>query len=109
MGARDALDVIHVIFEEDLMAATKEEIDNKHIVRKRLYRELYDTTYKYGVDSADESYNYSTASDGFIGEPEDDKVEKPTKQAKKPYIPPTDINPNSTKPFGKMIEPPLGQ
>lgn len=107
MGAPDALDVIHVFFEEDLVASTKEEVESKSLVRTRIYKHLYDTEYKYAVDSSDQSYNYSTASDGYIGE-EDDNIEEPVKPPKKSYIPPTDFNPNSAQPFGKLIEPPLG-
>jgi len=107
MKAPDALDVIHVFFEEDLLDESKEAMEAKTRVRKMIYRQLYKKTYKYGVASSDQSYNYSTASDGYLGE-EDDAIEEPVKFAKKDYIPPTEINPNSSNPFGKSVEPPLG-
>jgi len=104
------LDVIHFYFEEDLMADSKEEIENKNRVRSIVYRDFYQETYKYGNSTSGESYNYSTASDGYLGEEkeEEDTIDKPIKQPTKPYSPPTDFDPNSSKPFGKAVEPPLG-
>ena len=101
------LDVIHFYFEEDLMADSKEEVENKTRVRSLIYREMYHKAYKYGNSSSGESYNYSTASDGFIGEA-DDEVDEPIKPSQKTYIPPTDFNPDSPVPFGKNLDAPLG-
>lgn len=104
------LDIIHFFFEEDLMADSKEEIENKTRVRSIVYRDFYQKAYKYGNTGSDKSYNYSTASDGYLGEEEeaDDIIDDPIKQSTKPYSPPTEFNPNSSNPFGKVVEPPLG-
>lgn len=106
MPAFDALDVIHVFFEDDLMVSSKEEIDNKNRVRSMVYEKMYDKPYKYGVASTDQSYNYSTASDGYLGE-EDDAIRDPVKPKTKSYIPPTDFSLDNKNPFGKTVEPPL--
>lgn len=101
------IDVLHFFFEDDLMADSKEEMENKSRVRAIVYRDFYSKAYKYGNTNSDKSYNYSTASDGYLGE-EEDAVDEPIKQSTKPYSPPTEFNPNSSNPFGKVVEPPLG-
>ena len=101
------LDVLHYYFEEDLMVESKEEVENKTRIRSLIYREMYHRAYKYGNSNSGGSYNYSTASDGYLGD-EDDAVDDPIKPASKPYVPPTDFNPESPKPFGKIVDEPLG-
>ena len=107
LDAKDMIDVLHFYFEEDLMADSKEEIESKNRIRSLIYREMYFKAYKYGNTSPGESYNYSTASDGFIGD-EDDKIEDPLKPPTKPFTPTTDFNPESSNPFGRIVDPPLG-
>jgi len=101
------IDVLHYYFEEDLMVDSKEEVENKTRIRSLLYREMYHKAYKYGNSTSAGSYNYSTASDGYLGD-EDDTVDDPVKPASKPYVPPTDFNPDSAKPFGRIVDEPLG-
>jgi len=101
------IDVLHFYFEEDLMVDSKEEVENKNRVRSLIYRDMYNKAYKYGNSTSGGSYNYSTASDGYLGE-EDDAVEDPVKPPQKSYIPPTDFNPDSPVPFGKDLDAPLG-
>ena len=101
------IDVLHFYFEEDLMADSKVAIDNKNRVRSWLYRDMYFKAYKYGNTNSEESYNYSKASDGFIGD-EDDTIGDPLKPPTKPFTPATDFNPDSANPFGRIVEPPLG-
>ena len=103
----DALDVIHVFFEEDLLGAeSKEASEAKNKARAVLYRELYKKEYRYGVSTSDKSYNYSTASDGFIGDTDD--VQDPLKTPTKPFTPSTDFNPESPLPFGNTLDAPIG-
>lgn len=103
----DALDVIHVFFEEDLLSgSSREEIEARSKGRAILYREFYKKTYRHGVSSSNESYNYSTASDGLIGDTDD--VGDPLKTPTKPYTPSTDFDPNSPLPFGNTLDAPIG-
>jgi hypothetical protein len=48
MELADMLDVIHVIFEDDMTSvASAEQVDVKEKVREIIYRDFYETTYKY--------------------------------------------------------------
>lgn len=103
------LDVMHFLFEEDLQASSEEEAKAKTQVRSVLYKDLYNQTYKYGVRDAGQSYNYSDnnyPSDGFAGK--NDSIPDPIKPPTKAYVPTTDFNVDSPLPFGKIVDPPLG-
>lgn len=45
------LDVIHVLFEEDLMPTWEHGAEVKSKVRESIYRTMYGTHYKYGYGS----------------------------------------------------------
>lgn len=107
LNAADMLDVLHVFFEEDLMVGSKEEAEAKTKGRQVIYKSIYNRTYKYGVTDSGQSYNYSTASDGFVGE-EEDKIDDPVKPPTKPFTPATDFNPDSALPFGNNLDAPIG-
>jgi hypothetical protein len=105
----DMLDVVHFLFEEDLNFSSEEEAQAKSQIRSVLYRDLYKQTYKYGVKSKSQSYNYSNdtyPSDGFLGK--DETVPDPIKPPTKPFVPTTDFNADSPLPFGQIVDPPLG-
>jgi hypothetical protein len=105
LSSSEMLDVIHVLFEEDFTSAVSgEHIDAKNKIRKIMYKEFYDKTYTYGGSSND-------YSDGFQNDPmdySDVTPFDPKKAAVKPFVPATDINENSPKPFGKVLDGPLG-
>lgn len=110
----EMLDVIHFIFEEDMYTQSKEESEYKSKLRSSIYTNLYDRSYKYTVESS--SRGVTTASgdilpplDEEFGLKEFDPNEdlKPKKTKPKPYVPPTNFNPDSVLPFGKSIDAPL--
>ena len=104
------LDVIHYIFEEDLIhAQSAEQIEAKEKVRSIVYRDFYDRKYKYGVGSNDYNMSNEVFQDGLVGDEEDElKPFDPTKAPIKPYFAPTNLDENSPKPFGKNVDAPLG-
>jgi hypothetical protein len=109
------LDVIHYIFEEDMAAASGEQAEARSNVRTILYRSFYEREYQYKSNSNSGSvgsYNSGpTYADGSPIEPMEDLVPfDPLEQAKptKPYVPPTDFNPESSMPFGTNLDAPLG-
>jgi hypothetical protein len=105
----DMLDVVHFLFEEDLMISSEEEAKAKSHIRSVLYKDLYRQTYKYGVKDSGQSYNYSNnsyPSDGLMGR--DETVPDPMKPPTKPFVPATDFNADSPLPFGQIVDPPLG-
>jgi hypothetical protein len=109
MELADMLDVIHYIFEEDLMVSSSEEAEAKSQIRSVIYRDLYNQTYKYGVKNAGQSYNYSNnsyPSEGFVGTT-DENIADPMKPPTKAFVPATEVNPDSPLPFGKIVDAPL--
>lgn len=97
-------DVIHFYFEEDSRYGTGEQAEAVSKLRNELYL-LYNQTYKYGMSGSRSGRSYvpkGSASDygfnddglGAVGE-------------RKPYIPPTDFNPNAANPFGPDLDAPL--
>lgn len=94
------LDVIHYLLDTDL-ASIRDEDHNKYIsaIRTSLYKTMYDKEYKFAMDSSGSARTYSgdyAANGGSTNEI-------------KPYIPPTQFNPDSPNPFqGALREAPLG-
>lgn len=87
MEAPDMLDVIHYFLDEDLRYSSGEELKLHEVIRKTLMVDLYGSTYKYG----------SAEGSGSDLGPDI-----------KPYIPPTEIDPDSANPFGSILDSPIG-
>jgi hypothetical protein len=90
MEASDMLDVIHFLYEEDLRYSNVEEAQWLDTKRQHIYKELYGEDYKYFSTKR-------TGSDDLISE--DGEVVKP-------YIPPTEFDPDSSNPFGSVLDAP---
>jgi len=106
MELAEMLDVIHVLFEEDYTSALNaEQVDAKIRVRQVIYREFYDKTYSstFSSNSYIDEETINPAVDYSDVKPFD-----PKEAARKPYVPPTEFNPESPKPFGKVLDAPLG-
>jgi hypothetical protein len=107
MEASQMLDVLHFYMEQDYLSSTLEEAAQKTRVRKVIYKQFYDIDYKYGV--SDEGPKGRQYIDSDALEDEDDLSDvtafSPTA---KPYVPPTDFNPESPDPFGGVLDVPLG-
>lgn len=95
MELRDMLDVVHYFFEQDSRYSSAEEAESVSSMRTTLYRQLYKTTYRYPVKAT--ANNSSSASNEYN---DLDEV--------KPYIPPTEFNPDSYNPFGQVLDAPIG-
>jgi phosphorylcholine metabolism protein LicD len=92
MDAADMVDVIHYFFDEDMRYGSYESALMHSKLRERIYGGLYEKQYKYKIkDSSDAETDYSDDA-GAI----------------KPYIPPTEFNPNSPNPFGAVLDAPIG-
>lgn len=87
MEASDMLDVVHYFLDEDMRYSSLEELKIHGSVRKTIFQDFYGTEYKYAM-SDDSSGSNDSASI-------------------KPYIPPTEINPDSPVPFGSVLDSPL--
>ena len=86
MEAEDMLDVLHYFFEEDYRFTSQEHALISSRARRKLYKALYDKEYRYGVDD-----NEEVSSDGV-----------------KPYMEPTEFDPEAANPFGaSLLDEPL--
>lgn len=92
MDASDMVDVIHYFFEEDALAVSEIHAETRSQIRKGLYEKLYGTTYAY-------SSSKSTSQPQEAWGPDLDAV--------KPYIPPTEFDPDSFNPFGSVLDAPV--
>lgn len=99
------VDVIHYFFEEDMMhASTGEQLEAISDMRTELYR-MYGKTYSYGVSKK------SKTSRAYVGEDFDfdnDVPFDPANQETKPFVPATEFDPDSSMPFGGVLDAPLG-
>ncbi len=88
------LDVVHYFFEEDSRYSSPEEAESISAVRTSLYESLYNQTYRYKIKSninrGNSDYSYSDPNEV------------------KPYIPPTEFDPDSANPFGGVLDAPIG-
>ena len=107
MDLADMLDVIHVIFEDDITSATSaEQVDVKENVREVIYRDFYKTTYKYKTTKKRQNASFDNSVGDF--DYSDITPFDPSSQAVKPFVPATDFNPDMQKPFGSVLDAPLG-
>lgn len=98
-------DVMHYLMEDDLRYASAEQAEAISAFRTQVYL-MYGKTYKYAVQSKQQggrSYIPKNAGNDFgFDDPAFNSGET------KPYIPPTNFNPDSALPFGSDLDAPLG-
>ena len=105
------LDVFHVLFEESHSYVSDEHATRVSHTREIMYKSLYDYDYPYAYKR--QASGVSTSNGFDLPEEElpdsgsaDDIV--PFSPKRKAYVPPTEANPNSPKPFGSILDAPLG-
>ena len=105
MEASDMLDVIHYLFEEDMRFSSGEQADAVGKSREILYRQLYDIDYIFAGSNGSSKTGSKTSFDDF------DNIQPfdPKKKVTKPYIPPTEFDPDSGLPMSGngLLEAPL--
>jgi hypothetical protein len=104
MDAAEMVDIIHYYFEDDARYASGEQAEAIGKLRNQLYL-LYGKTYRYGASGSAPGRSYmpkgASVDYGF----NDDGLGVPSET--KPYVPPTDFNPDSAMPFGSDLDAPL--
>lgn len=101
------LDVLHYFFEEDVKTiSTGEQAESIDAMRTQLYR-LYDKTYIYGAKKGSSTSNSGRAYVTGDYEFPADVPFDPSAQETKPFVPPTEFNPESSMPFGGVLDAPL--
>jgi len=110
MECSDMLDVVHYIFEEDYTnILSGEHVEAKEKVRTILYRDFYNTHYKYASSSKSSYIDDKIASEELTREDISDITAfDPKKAPVKPYMPPTEVDETLANPFGRVIDSPLG-
>jgi hypothetical protein len=113
MEASDMVDVIHYFFEEDTVFFSTEQAAYKDALRNNLYKDMYESDYKY-VNKSNSDVNYGLDNlDGPLnasGDPLDQekiKVFSPREKTAKPYMPPTEMSADGIKPFGSVLDAPI--
>lgn len=110
MEAADMLDVLHYYVEQDFRYSTAEQSEAVSKSRTALY-EMYGIDYKYGTSS---SSNSGTTYGGRVYITDDSPSNAdlvpfdPANQKPKPFVKATDMNPDSSMPFGSILDAPLG-
>ncbi len=101
----DMLDVMHFYMEEDFSrSSTAEQSEAKDKARELIYSSLYNQ--KYTLARKNKDYQTANSSGEFY---EDEIVPvDPLKEPTKSYFPSTDFNPESPKPFGDLLDAPIG-
>jgi hypothetical protein len=100
------VDVLHFMFEDEILSmSTAEQSDSRDAMRKIIYENLYKTSYSYGSSKK--------ADFSELDLPLDDEIPTPLNPASrsafvKPFTPPTKFDPDSSKPFGSVLDAPLG-
>lgn len=111
MPCSDMIDVLHVFFEESFTYATEEHAQRVSAAREAMYQTLYDREYPYAYDRGKKNAkfdpeNAETFDDWGLDQPEEVKVFNPQKA--KQFVAPTKVNADSPKPFGSILDAPLG-
>ena len=101
------LDVLHFFFEEDLRFTSGEEYEATNSVRSYLYETMYMRPYRYKGDSirgkSSGGRQYIDKNASWDNLPSEFNTSSETK----PYIPPTEVNPDAYLPFGSVLEAPI--
>ena len=100
------LDVLHYYMEEDYNFSNSEQVEAKSKLRKTIYRTVYNRDYSFGVNSETDysiPQDFTIQEEGTTTEESEDPLKGPTKS----YVPPTEFNPDSMKPFGNLLDAPF--
>jgi hypothetical protein len=108
MDIADMLDVIHYIFEEDMInVISGEHVEAKDKIRTIIYRDYYDSEYKYSTSSNTHITDKIASEELTKEDIEDIAPFDPSGAPVKPFINPTDFDEGSIRPFGKDIDAPF--
>lgn len=100
------LDVLHYYMEEDYNFSNSEQVEAKSKLRKTIYKTVYNRDYSFGVNSEKDysiPQDFTIQEEGTTAEESEDPLKGPTKS----YVPPTEFNPDSMKPFGNLLDAPF--
>lgn len=100
------LDVMHYLFETDTNFVSSEHMQSKTHSRETIFKHIYDKKLKYTYGGDAKEFSDGEFQDKYLN---DDFVNSAVSREVKPYMPPTNFNPESPNPFqGTLREAPLG-
>lgn len=102
------LDVLHVFLEESYSLSTNEHVLRVSAARESIYQNLYEVEYPYAADRPNNASKFSNPEDFDVEDDESEEIKIFNPKARKPYVPPTNVNPDSAKPFGSILDAPIG-
>lgn len=94
LDAADLLDVVHVLYEEDITPRFEEDVQVKSKIREQLYPLLYKRPYNFAVTSM-ATRQYGASDEDWSKMPAVDDVPVESRTTK-PYVPPTNPDDFST-------------
>lgn len=108
MEAADMLDVIHYYAEQDFRYSTGEQAEAVSKSRTKLY-EMYGIEYRYGTKESSSGTSYGGRVYITDESPSDSDLVPfdPANQKPKPFVKATEMNPDSSMPFGSILDAPL--
>ena len=116
MSASDMIDVLHYFLEDDMNFSSAEQADAKDRSREIIYRDLYNHSYAYSNTQERTNAKYSAGGQNFtkdfdlsVVDEEKIQVFDPMKKPPKPFVPATQVNASSPKPFGSVLDEPLSR
>jgi len=89
------LDIVHYCFEADALGE-KEVQDAKAKMRSTIYSQLYGRSYTWGNGTREREFGTQELASGV------------STLTHKPYVPPTPVDAAAAKPFGTVLDAPLG-
>lgn len=102
----DLLDVLHFMFEEDMIPASGEQQEARGKLRTRIYTEMY------GRPSYDWTPEAAQGAGGTVNARGAAPTDRPPREGEGPrhyeYIPPTKFDYDAENPFGDVLDAPLG-
>lgn len=111
MDASDMVDVLHYFFEEDtLRYSSGEQAEAASKFRTSFY-DMYDIEYKYAISVSKDGVQATSGGRKYIEKNEDYDLDDVTpwtpNKAIKPYVPPTQMDADSSDPFGGVLDAPI--
>lgn len=102
------LDVLHYLFEKDTDFVSGEHMQSKTNSRQVIYKHVYKRDFKYAYGGTSQTGTYD---DSFEDKYLNDEFLRNAVSSEevKPYVPPTNFDPDAANPFqGTLRERPLG-
>lgn len=112
------VDVLHFLFEEDMIAASPEMLEARSEIRTIIYRQMYDRDYAYKLPKRDKNvkrgapqnskFGNRAMDDTYVSDLDDLAAEKPFEPRlapPKPFVPADTPDLDSDNPFPGLMSP----